>query len=65
MPLKTVSIISIALFALLALLHSWLLPFSADEAHYALYGKLLDWSYFDHPPMVGWLQSISLLWGES
>jgi 4-amino-4-deoxy-L-arabinose transferase-like glycosyltransferase len=65
MPLRTVSIISIALFALLALLHSWLLPFSADEAHYALYGKLLDWSYFDHPPMVGWLQSISLLWGES
>jgi len=65
MPLKTVSIISIALFALLALLHSWLLPFSADEAHYALYGKFLDWSYFDHPPMVGWLQSISLLWGDS
>jgi len=65
MSLRTVSIFSIALFALLALLHSWLLPFSADEAHYALYGKLLDWSYFDHPPMVGWLQSISLLWGDS
>ena len=65
MSLRTVSIFSIALFSLLALLHSWLLPFSADEAHYALYGKLLDWSYFDHPPMVGWLQSISLLWGES
>lgn len=65
MSLKTVSLISIALFALLALLHSWLLPFSADEAHYALYGKFLDWSYFDHPPMVGWLQSISLLWGDS
>jgi 4-amino-4-deoxy-L-arabinose transferase-like glycosyltransferase len=65
MSLRTVSLISVALFALLALLHSWLLPFSADEAHYALYGKLLDWSYFDHPPMVGWLQSISLLWGES
>ncbi len=65
MSLKTVSITSIALFALLALLHSWLLPFSADEAHYALYGTFLDWSYFDHPPMVGWLQSLSLLLGES
>ena len=65
MPIKTASIISVAFFALLALLHSWLLPFSADEAHYALYGSLLDWSYFDHPPMVGWLQSISLLWGDS
>ena len=25
-----------------------------DEAHYVLYGIHLDWSYFDHPPLVGW-----------
>jgi 4-amino-4-deoxy-L-arabinose transferase-like glycosyltransferase len=25
-----------------------------DEAHYVLYGINLDWSYFDHPPLVGW-----------
>lgn len=31
-----------------------------DEAHYALFGRLLDWSYFDHPPMVGWLQAVAL-----
>ncbi len=30
---------------------------SADEAHYVLYGKILDWSYFDHPPLVGWVQA--------
>jgi len=29
---------------------------SVDEAHYALYAYFPDWSYFDHPPMVGWLQ---------
>ena len=29
---------------------------SVDEAHYALYASHLDWSYFDHPPLVGWLQ---------
>jgi len=29
-----------------------------DEAHYALYGELLDWSYFDHPPLVGWVEHI-------
>ena len=28
-----------------------------DEAHYALYGAHLDWSYFDHPGLVGWLQA--------
>ncbi len=30
---------------------------SPDEAHYALYGEHPDWSYFDHPPLVGWLQA--------
>lgn len=29
---------------------------SPDEAHYALYAWHLDWSYYDHPPLVGWLQ---------
>lgn len=33
---------------------------SVDEAHYALYGFYLDWSYFDHPPMIGWLQALVL-----
>ncbi len=31
---------------------------TVDEAHYVLYGKLLDWSYFDHPPLVGWVQGL-------
>jgi len=38
---------------------------SVDEAHYALYGLHLDWSYFDHPPMIGWLQSVALQFGDS
>ena len=29
---------------------------SVDEAHYLLYAKHLAWSYFDHPPLVGWIQ---------
>ena len=27
---------------------------SVDEAHYALYADRIAWSYFDHPPLVGW-----------
>ncbi len=38
---------------------------STGEAHYALYGRYLDWSYFDHPPMVGWLQAFFELFGHS
>jgi 4-amino-4-deoxy-L-arabinose transferase-like glycosyltransferase len=40
-------------------------PLSADEAHYALYGLHLDWSYFDHPPMVGWMQALVLQFSDS
>ncbi|WP_156782756.1 glycosyltransferase family 39 protein [Acidihalobacter yilgarnensis] len=30
---------------------------TGDAAHYAVYGARLAWSYFDHPPMIGWLQA--------
>ncbi len=35
---------------------------SVDEAHYLLYAAHLDWSYFDHPPLVGWLQGPLVAW---
>ncbi|QTN26961.1 glycosyltransferase family 39 protein [Rhodoferax sp. AJA081-3] len=47
------------LLALLCVLHFGLgaaLGLSVDEAHYALYAAHPDWSYFDHPPLVGWAQ---------
>lgn len=50
---------------LLRLLASACVGLSTDEAHYALYGLHLDWSYFDHPSMIGWLQAIALQFGSS
>ncbi len=38
---------------------------SYDEAHYALYGYYLNWSYFDHPPLVGWIQAVMQLLGDN
>jgi len=29
-------------------------PVLSEESYYWLYGEHLDWSYFDHPGMVGW-----------
>jgi 4-amino-4-deoxy-L-arabinose transferase-like glycosyltransferase len=65
MSLRIITLGFLGLYSSLALFHAWSLPFSADEAHYALYGTYLDWSYFDHPPMVGWLQSIALFFSSS
>ncbi len=48
----------ITALSLLHLLVIGTIELSVDEAHYALYGLWPDWSYFDHPPMVGWLQAL-------
>lgn len=50
---------------LLHLLVAGRIALSVDEAHYALYGLKPDWSYFDHPPMVGWLQALVLPFSSS
>lgn len=55
-------------FALAVLFHLlWAMGvgLSPDEAHYALYGQHLAWSYYDHPPLVGWLQALVLWVSES
>lgn len=31
---------------------AWFLPITQDEAYYALWGRHLDFGYFDHPPFV-------------
>ena len=58
--------------ALLLLGHSllhfalgWVLGLSGDEAHYALYGVHLALSYYDHPPLVGWVQGPLVALGVS
>ena len=50
----------VGLGVVLHLVMSALIDLSPDEAHYALYASHLDWSYYDHPPMVGWLQWVLL-----
>lgn len=38
----------------------------ADEAYYWMWGQHIGWSYFDHPPLHGWLQGLShLVFGRS
>ncbi|MEN9226084.1 MAG: glycosyltransferase family 39 protein [Thermostichus sp. HHBFW_bins_43] len=53
----------------LSLLLRWLiaaaLPPGFDEAYYYLYTRHLDWSYFDHPPLVAWVTGFGpLLTGQ-
>lgn len=55
----------IGLFAGLHLALAGTLGLGVDEAHYALYGTMPSLSYFDHPPLVGWLHWLGLQFGHS
>ena len=41
------------------------LPFSGDEAYFFIWGQRLDFGYYDHPPMVGWLLWLMLQLGHA
>ena len=46
------TVVVVALLALWRLHLSQALQLHPDEAYYWLWSRYLDWSYFDHPPMV-------------
>ena len=51
--------ILLAIWMLVDLLQAIFTPVHADEAYYALYGRFLDWGYYDHPPMVALFTALS------
>lgn len=55
----------IGLWVLLHIIAGFRVGLSADAAHYALYGYFPALSYFDHPPMIGWMQAIIELFSTS
>ncbi len=45
------------LLAVTLLFRFWLaavLPITGDEAYFIWWGKIPDWGFYDHPPMIGW-----------
>lgn len=52
---KTIFRIGLLLFFLTNLVTACFLEPHYDENYYWIYAQFLDWGYFDHPPMVGFL----------
>jgi hypothetical protein len=50
---KTILLITIA--TLIRCLIASSIELGNDEVYYRIYAQYLQWNYFDHPPMVGWL----------
>ena len=45
------------LLAATLLFRFWLaaaMPITGDEAYFIWWGKIPDWGFYDHPPMIGW-----------
>ncbi len=62
---RNATITLVAFFSLLHLFTMGQIELTNDEAHYALFAYYLDWSYFDHPPLIGWLNAIALYFSSS
>ena len=58
---KNLLFVLLFVWFLVNLLQSIFTEILSDEAYYGLYGKYLEWGYFDHPPMVALLVKISSL----
>jgi hypothetical protein len=43
----------------LKLILALIVPLALDEYYYFLWGNQLSLSYYDHPPLVGWLMFFS------
>jgi hypothetical protein len=39
---------------------AWTMPITGDEAYFYWWGKVPDWGFYDHPPMVGWWLALLL-----
>jgi hypothetical protein len=44
---------------------SAIVPLTGDEAYFVLWGQHLDYGYYDHPPMCGWIIHLMLYLGNS
>jgi len=41
------------------------MPMTGDEAYFFWWGKVPDWGFYDHPPMVGWWLAALLLFFDA
>jgi 4-amino-4-deoxy-L-arabinose transferase-like glycosyltransferase len=47
------------------ILLGWWVPITSDEAYFTLWARSLDFGYYDHPPMIGWLLWLVSFFGNA
>lgn len=59
MSYKKKTLLLIAIATLVRCIVACIIELGNDEVYYRMYAQYLQWNYFDHPPIVGWLIRIS------
>jgi 4-amino-4-deoxy-L-arabinose transferase-like glycosyltransferase len=62
---KTIFALAFIVTFALKLWLAYVVPVTGDEALFFWWGTYLNWGYYDHPPMVGWMIGFLKLLGES
>ena len=57
--------LSIAVTLVIKVLLAIAIPLTSDEAYFVVWAKHLDFGYYDHPPMVGWILYLMSFVGHS
>lgn len=65
MNLQTAYQRTLLLTLIIKLALAFFLPMSGDEAYFIIWARHLDFGYYDHPPMVGWLLYAMRWFGDS
>ena len=55
------TILLILLFSILRLITAGAIELGNDEVYYRMYAQYLQYNYFDHPPVIGWLIRLTTL----
>ena len=55
MKYKNKTLLLIAIATAIRCITAGTIGLGNDEVYYRMYAQSLQWNYFDHPPMVGWL----------
>ena len=55
------TMIAFAVLALVRLVVAGLTPMTQDEAYYLVWSSALDWGYYDHPPLIAWINWVTNL----
>lgn len=63
--MKVITILLILVSVLFRVILSFRLQLHPDEAYYWLWSKNLDWSYFDHPPMIAYFIKMTTLFSNT